>query len=91
MKEMYYKHDVVFTEQFNKALGIMNRAVSGHYQPGAPENMAYMAGTERRYGTPPPGPPPPPMSAPPPPPLMATAPMQVKREYEVCYRRYFIC
>ena len=26
----------------------MNRAVSGHYQPGARENVAYLTSTERR-------------------------------------------
>ena len=45
----------------------MNRAVSGHFQPGVKENMAYFAHTERRQmvdqltgsATPPPPPPPP--------------------------------
>ena len=37
------------TEQFNKALTIMNRAVTGKTQPpGARENVAYLASTERR-------------------------------------------
>ena len=35
-------------EQFNRALDTMNRAVSGHYQPGARENVAYLTSTERR-------------------------------------------
>ena len=36
------------TDQFSKALDIMNRAVTGHYQPGARENVAYLTSTERR-------------------------------------------
>jgi len=37
------------TEQLNKALDMMNNAVSGgHSQPGARENVAYLASTERR-------------------------------------------
>lgn len=36
------------SEQFSRALDIMNRAVSGHFQPGAKENMAYFTHTERR-------------------------------------------
>ncbi|XP_050394866.1 tuftelin-interacting protein 11 [Patella vulgata] len=35
-------------EHFNKALELMNQAVSGHFQPGAKENMAYFTMTERR-------------------------------------------
>ena len=44
------------TDQFNRALDLMNRAVSGHYQPGAVsghyqpgarENIAYLMHTER--------------------------------------------
>lgn len=52
-------------EQFSRALDIMNRAASGHFQPGAKENMAYFAHNERRQmGTqalPIPPPPPPPV------------------------------
>lgn len=39
------------TEQLNKALELMNRAVSGGSgpsQPGARENVAYLTSTERR-------------------------------------------
>jgi len=37
------------TEQLNKALDMMNNAVvGGHSQPGARENVAYLASTERR-------------------------------------------
>jgi len=37
------------TEQLNKALDMMNSAVAGgHTQPGARENVAYLASTERR-------------------------------------------
>ncbi len=42
---------------------MMNRAVTGHFQPGARENIAYLASTERRgnmEAIPPPPPPPPP-------------------------------
>ncbi|ESO85853.1 hypothetical protein LOTGIDRAFT_221309 [Lottia gigantea] len=35
-------------EHFNKALELMNQAVSGNFQPGAKENMAYFTLTERR-------------------------------------------
>jgi hypothetical protein len=35
-------------EMFTKALDMMNRAVSGHFQPGVKENMAYFTHTERR-------------------------------------------
>ena len=38
----------IYLEQFNRALDTMNRAVSGHYQPGARENVAYLTSTERR-------------------------------------------
>ncbi|XP_041352059.1 tuftelin-interacting protein 11-like [Gigantopelta aegis] len=38
----------VVKDQFSKALDIMNRAVSGHFQPGARENIAYFTHTERR-------------------------------------------
>lgn len=37
----------IIKEQFSRALDIMNRAVSGHYQPGARENIAYLTHTER--------------------------------------------
>ncbi|XP_064606027.1 tuftelin-interacting protein 11-like [Liolophura sinensis] len=43
----YLSHPTV-REQFSRALDIMNRAVSGHFQPGAKENMAYFTHTERR-------------------------------------------
>lgn len=54
-------------EQFSRALDLMNRAASGHFQPGAKENMAYFAHSERRQmGTQslPIPPPPPPMNMP---------------------------
>lgn len=35
-------------DNFNKALEIMNRAVSSHIQPGVKENMAYFSQMERR-------------------------------------------
>ncbi|XP_064629175.1 tuftelin-interacting protein 11-like [Lineus longissimus] len=35
-------------DQFNQALSMMNRAVTGHYQPGARENVAYLTHQERR-------------------------------------------
>ncbi|XP_069102141.1 tuftelin-interacting protein 11-like [Argopecten irradians] len=58
--EQYMSVPVV-KDHFNKALDIMNRAVSGHFQPGAKENMAYFAHTERRHmadtSVPPPPPP----------------------------------
>ena len=38
-----------FLEHFNRALTIMNQAVSGTLQPGAKENVAYLTNTERRY------------------------------------------
>lgn len=38
----------IFTEMFTKALDMMNRAVSGHFQPGVKENMAYFTLNERR-------------------------------------------
>lgn len=68
MYHLYY--GVCFTDHFNKALDIMNRAVSGHFQPGAKENMAYFAHTERRHMADTSGPPPPP--PPPPPPSIST-------------------
>jgi len=46
----------------------MNRAVSGHFQPGAKENMAYFAHIERRQMAAEPlqhPPPPPPTTVPP--------------------------
>ena len=36
------------TEIFNRALSLMNQAVSGTLQPGARENIAYLTSTERR-------------------------------------------
>ena len=41
-------NDGAIKEQFNRALDTMNRAVCGHYQPGARENVAYLTSTERR-------------------------------------------
>lgn len=38
----------VFSEMFTKALDMMNRAVSGHFQPGVKENIAYFTCNERR-------------------------------------------
>ena len=38
----------LFVEQFNRALTLMNQAVSGTMQPGAKENVAYLTSTERR-------------------------------------------
>ncbi|KAK7494860.1 hypothetical protein BaRGS_00013987 [Batillaria attramentaria] len=35
-------------DQLNKALDIMNQAVSGHFMPGMKENIAYFTHTERR-------------------------------------------
>lgn len=41
--------DTTVKEQLNKALDMMNNAVAGgHSQPGARENVAYLASTERR-------------------------------------------
>lgn len=40
--------DLSITDNFNKALEIMNRAVSSHIQPGVKENMAYFSQMERR-------------------------------------------
>ncbi|KAL4232809.1 Tuftelin-interacting protein 11 [Mactra antiquata] len=45
--EQYLSHPVI-KEMFTKALDMMNRAVSGHFQPGVKENMAYFTHTERR-------------------------------------------
>jgi len=39
----------LFTEHFNRALQLMNQAVTGTMQPGARENVAYLTTTERRY------------------------------------------
>ena len=36
------------SEMFTKALDMMNRAVSGHFQPGVKENIAYFTCNERR-------------------------------------------
>lgn len=38
----------VHTDHLNKALDIMNQAVSGHFAPGMKENIAYFTHTERR-------------------------------------------
>ncbi|CAC5379629.1 TFIP11 [Mytilus coruscus] len=53
------------SEHFKKALELMNRAVSGHFQPGVKENIAYFTHTERRQmlDTPTTKPPPPPPSS----------------------------
>ncbi|XP_060079683.1 tuftelin-interacting protein 11-like isoform X1 [Ylistrum balloti] len=59
----------VVKDHFNKALDIMNRAVSGHFQPGAKENMAYFAHTERRHMADTLIPPPPLPPGPPAPPI----------------------
>ncbi|XP_052242663.1 tuftelin-interacting protein 11-like isoform X2 [Dreissena polymorpha] len=45
--EQYMSHPVI-KEMFTKALDMMNRAVSGHFQPGVKENMAYFTLNERR-------------------------------------------
>lgn len=45
--EPYLTHPVI-KEMFTKALDMMNRAVSGHFQPGVKENMAYFTHNERR-------------------------------------------
>ncbi|WAR09127.1 TFP11-like protein [Mya arenaria] len=45
--EQYLTHPVI-KEMFTKALDMMNRAVSGHFQPGVKENMAYFTHNERR-------------------------------------------
>lgn len=44
------ENDCVFlcTDQLNKALDIMNQAVSGQFVPGMKENIAYFTHTERR-------------------------------------------
>lgn len=42
-----------FSVQFNRALDVMNQAVTspgGVLQPGARENIAYLTSTERRSG-----------------------------------------
>ena len=38
----------LFAEHFNRALQLMNQAVTGTMQPGARENVAYLTSTERR-------------------------------------------
>lgn len=45
--EKYLQHPGI-KEQFSKALDMMNRAVSGQFQPGVKENIAYFTLTERR-------------------------------------------
>jgi len=50
-KQQLHWHGLLLdvTEQLNKALDMMNNAVAGGYsQPGARENVAYLASTERR-------------------------------------------
>jgi len=49
---VYYSYAYMYSYalgHFNRALDIMNRAVSGTYQPGIKENMAYFTTTEKRY------------------------------------------
>lgn len=46
--DVYLSHPTV-KDYFNKALDIMNRAVSGNFQPGVKENMAYFAHNERKH------------------------------------------
>ncbi|XP_012559008.1 tuftelin-interacting protein 11 isoform X1 [Hydra vulgaris] len=43
-----YTSNPTIKEQFNRALALMNQAVSGTMQPGAKENVAYLTSTERR-------------------------------------------
>lgn len=55
-----YRNFPPITDHFKKALELMNRAVSGHFQPGVKENIAYFTHTERRQmmdSQPPPKPP----------------------------------
>ena len=63
----------------------MNRAVTGHYQPGARENVAYLTHTERRSFEPPPVAPPPP-----PPPQMEPINMEVIISLLVASRYLFL-
>ncbi len=42
----------IYSVQFNRALDVMNQAVTspgGLLQPGAKENIAYLTSTERRF------------------------------------------
>ena len=41
----------IYLGHFNRALDMMNHAVSGTYQPGIKENMAYFTTNEKRYVT----------------------------------------
>ena len=43
-----YLSNATIKEHFNRALSLMNQAVSGTLQPGAKENVAYLTSTERR-------------------------------------------
>lgn len=45
--EEYLTHPIV-KEKLNLALDMMNRTVSGHFQPGVKENIAYFTHTQRR-------------------------------------------
>lgn len=72
----------------------MNRAASGHFQPGAKENMAYFAHNERRQM----GTQALPIPPPPPPPVMNMSPLtssssssshQPPQEYDVSYDSFF--
>ncbi|KAL3882583.1 hypothetical protein ACJMK2_028913 [Sinanodonta woodiana] len=47
LSEQYLSHPAI-KEKFTLALDMMNRAASGHFQPGAKENMAYFTLTEKR-------------------------------------------
>lgn len=40
--------DPAVKRHLNRALDLMNHAVSGAFQPGVRENMAYFTSTERR-------------------------------------------
>ena len=45
-----YLLEPTIKDQLNRALELMNHAVSGNLQPGARENIAYLTHTERRHG-----------------------------------------
>ncbi|KAK7107599.1 tuftelin-interacting protein 11-like [Littorina saxatilis] len=47
MPEKFLQYPTI-RDHFNKALDIMNQAVSGHFAPGMKENIAYFTHTERR-------------------------------------------
>ena len=42
---------LIYLGHFNRALDMMNHAVSGTYQPGIKENMAYFTTNEKRCVT----------------------------------------